>query len=156
MTPTAPAPSATNFNIALTGNTHREQPAIYAWQLIDPGVVIQTYDVPGDGRFIVAARVTGTGPYTYEYAVHNLNSHRCGGSFIVPLPGAQGALSNVGFHDVEYVGEPNGAASLIDLRLSRFGCPTAWLVSWASVAKCSSALTKSSRTGRVIRSVIGL
>jgi hypothetical protein len=108
---TAAAQSATNFDIALTGSPHREQSAIYAWKAIDSGVVIQTYDVPGDGRFILGVKVSGTGPYTYEYALHNMNSHRCAGSFLVPLPGAQSALTSVGFHDVEAVSEPNALSA---------------------------------------------
>ncbi len=97
--------NGTDFTIA--GSTTRELPAIYAWQTIDSTVTITTFDVPSDGRFILACKVTGTGPYTYEYALHNLNSHRCAGSFIVPMPGTQGALTAVGFHDAECVGEPN-------------------------------------------------
>ncbi|HMN40120.1 MAG TPA: GC-type dockerin domain-anchored protein [Phycisphaerales bacterium] len=110
---TGTVPNATNFTASLTSGqvVHREQPAIYAWQAIDPTVVISTFDVPSDGRFILACKVSGTGPYTYEYALHNLNSHRCGGSFIVPLPGTQAALTGVGYHDVEAVGEPNGPTS---------------------------------------------
>jgi hypothetical protein len=110
-------PTATNFNATLTTNqvVHREQPAVYAWQAADPSVFITTYDVPGDGRFVLACKVSGTGPYTYEYALHNLNSHRCAGSFTVPLPGAQNALSAVGFHDAEAVGEPNGPSSEVSM-----------------------------------------
>jgi hypothetical protein len=111
MTPTAPAPSSTNFQAALTGSIHREQAAIYAWQAFDNTVAIQTFDVPNDGRFILASKVTGPvgGLYTYEYALHNLNSNRCAGSFIVPLPGAQNALGSIGFHDVDVQGEPNAS-----------------------------------------------
>jgi hypothetical protein len=108
-------PTATAFGIAISagsgGVVHREQPGIYAWQMIDPAVVIRTFDVPNDGRFVLACKVTGTGPYTYEYALQNLNSHRCAGSLVVPLPGTQAALSGIGFHDVEVVGEPNALAS---------------------------------------------
>ncbi len=101
----------TNYAMALaTGSTtRREQPAIYAWQVADPGVVIAVQDVVNDGRWLVGARVTGpvSGVYTYEYAVQNLNSHRSGGSFSVPYPNGT-SVSNIGFHDVEYhSGEPN-------------------------------------------------
>ncbi len=110
---TGTVPTATNFTATLTSGqvVHREQPAIYAWQVIDPTVFITTFDVPNDGRFILACKVSGTGPYTYEYALHNLNSHRCAGSLIVPLPGTQGALTGIGFRDVDAVGEPNGPTS---------------------------------------------
>ncbi len=105
-------PNATEFAMALTSGkvVVRERAGIYAWQEIDPTVQITTYDVPNDGRFILACKVTGTGPYTYEYALYNMNSHRCGGSFIVPLPGTQGALAASGFHDVDCVAEPNSPA----------------------------------------------
>ena len=107
-------PNATAFGIAISGGTggvvHREQPGIYAWQTIDPSVTITTFDVPDDGRFVLACKVTGTGPYTYEYALHNLNSQRCAGSVVIPLPGTQNALAYVGFHDVEVIGEPNQLA----------------------------------------------
>jgi hypothetical protein len=113
-----------DFALAGIGTVTREQPAIFAWQQADPAVVINTVDVAGDGRFLLACRVTGAGPYTYEYALHNLNSHRCAGSFTVPLTGTQGALSAVGFHDVEYVLEPNaltGAPSSDDWTVSGAG-----------------------------------
>lgn len=96
------------FNIALTGTTVRQQPAIYGWQALDPTVQIATYDVPGDGRFIVAWKhtaIAGGGTHV-EYAVHNLNSDRSGGSFKLNLP-AGTTVSNTGFHDVPYhSGEP--------------------------------------------------
>jgi hypothetical protein len=105
-------PAATDFTASLTSGqvVHREQSGIYAWQVIDPTVTITTYDVPGDGRFILACKVSGTGPYTYEYALYNMNSHRCAGSFIVPMPGTQAAVTGAGFHDVDVVGEPNSPA----------------------------------------------
>jgi hypothetical protein len=108
MTSAGTPPAATNFTTTtFVGAIHREQPAIYAWQAIDLSVTITTFDVPGDGRFILACKVTGTGPYVYEYALHNLNSHQCAGWVQVPLPGTHSALTNIGFHDVEAVGEPN-------------------------------------------------
>jgi hypothetical protein len=132
-------PNATEFTMgAVAGQAvHREQPAIYAWPLIDPSVTLSTFDVPNDGRFILACKVTGptSGLYTYEYALHNLNSHRCAGSLIVPLPGTQAALTNVGFHDAEVVGEPNALATPLtpasdDWALSGGGA-SATSVSWA-------------------------
>ncbi len=104
-------PNATNFSIAFSAGTggviHREQPAIYAWQAVDPTVTISTFDVPNDGRFVLGCKVSGSGPYTYEYALFNLNSHRCAGSIVIPLPGSQNALSGVGFSGAEAVGEPD-------------------------------------------------
>jgi len=102
--------SGSSFDINLAGSTHREQPAIQAWQDADPLVDLDFVDIDGDGRFIVGARATelGGGMWHYEYAVMNLNSHRSARSFSLPImgPGAA-ALQNVGFHDVSYhSGEP--------------------------------------------------
>ncbi len=123
--------SSPNFTMAFapSATTHREQPAIYAWQLIDPSVSITTADIVGDGRFILACKVTQSGAnYTYEYALHNLNSDRCAGSFAVPFPSGT-AVSGVGFHDAEYhSGEPNQLANPTD--------PTSddWTVTTASTS----------------------
>ncbi|HKQ63256.1 MAG TPA: hypothetical protein VJS92_18350 [Candidatus Polarisedimenticolaceae bacterium] len=103
--------SETAFGVytpTLIGTTQRTIPAIHAWQVNDPGVTETAVDVPVDGRFIVAARATdlGGGVWHYEYAVHNLNSHRSAQSFTVPLPPGV-VVSNAGFHDVDYhSGEP--------------------------------------------------
>ena len=51
------------FNLSITGDTVREQPALYAWQAVDPAVEIVTVDVPGAGmqeRFHVAREKTKT------------------------------------------------------------------------------------------------
>ncbi|MFN7022336.1 MAG: hypothetical protein ACK4WH_13545, partial [Phycisphaerales bacterium] len=108
--------TAPNFSISsFIGSTQRELPAIFAWASADPSVTISILDVPDDGRFILANKVVnnGNGTYSYEYALHNLNSHRCAGAFIVPLPGTQGALTGIGFRDVEYhSGEPNQLADV--------------------------------------------
>jgi len=87
--------------------TVNRQPAIHAWQVQDPGVMLNTVDVAGDGRFYVGSRATdnGNGTWHYEYAVYNMNSHRSCGSFAVALSGA--CPTNVGFRDVFYhSGEP--------------------------------------------------
>jgi hypothetical protein len=48
----------------------------------------------------------GGGMWHYEYALHNLNSHRSAASFSVAVP-SQGVVTNIGFHDVDYhSGEP--------------------------------------------------
>jgi hypothetical protein len=102
-------------NLGLAGATVQLKPAIYAWQehglgvnQPDPDVHLVAVDVPDDGRFWVGTKATdnGNGTWHYEYAVHNLYSHRSGGSFTIPT--AQGAqVSNVGFRDVDYhSGEP--------------------------------------------------
>ncbi len=108
----------TSFNGTLQGTTQREKPAIQAWKdhglgvgMPDPGVMIAPVDYTEQGqtaRFWVASKATdlGGGMWQYEYAVQNLNSHRSGGSFVVPLaPGSD--ASELGFHGVPYhSGEP--------------------------------------------------
>ena len=87
-----------------------QRPGIYAWLdhgngagVPDPNVIIQNVDVPGEGRFMVASKITQTSPgnWHYEYAVHNFNSDRAASSFRVPLP-AGALVTNAGFHDVWY------------------------------------------------------
>ncbi len=97
--------SAFFYNISFVPGhpTVRELPAIYAWQVHNPDVVIQEFDVPQDGRFIVAYRVedNGDGTWSYEYAVHNLNSFRSAGRFSVAVaPGIE--LTDVDFHGVAW------------------------------------------------------
>lgn len=89
-----------------TGDTVQMQPAIFAWQVNDPSVVIRQVDVPGEGRFYAAYRVFQEGAnYRYEYALYNLNSHRSAASFSVPMPEA--TIANPSFRDVAYhSGEP--------------------------------------------------
>jgi hypothetical protein len=96
------------YNLTFTGQNRIGQPAIFAWQEVDPDVELVSVDVPGDGRFWVAYRVTdnGDGTWRYEYAIQNLNSDRSADQFIVPV-GNGTTVSNVGFHDVDYhSGEP--------------------------------------------------
>jgi len=90
-------------------------PAIAAWRahgnglnLPDNSVNLGTVDVPAEGRFHVAHKVSPlpTGQYRYEYAIFNLNSDKSAGSFSVPIPPGV-TVSNVGFHDVRWhSGEP--------------------------------------------------
>jgi hypothetical protein len=99
--------SATTFTVTFQSNTVQQSPAIEAWKDNDAAVNEVTLS-PGDGIFILAAKATalGAGIYHYEYAVQNLNSDRAGQSFSVPIP-AGTAITNVGFHDVDYhSGEP--------------------------------------------------
>lgn len=96
------------FNFSSQALIHRESPAIQAWQDQDPQVLIQTADVPGDGRFYLGCRVSnnGNGTWHYEYAVWNMHSDRCAGSFTLPIHSSV-VKSNFGFHDVFYhSGEP--------------------------------------------------
>ncbi len=65
-----------------------------------------TYEMGGngndDGRFLVAVKTTGPvgGLWHYEYAIHNIDNHRGGASFRLPLgPGA--TVQNAGFRDLD-------------------------------------------------------
>jgi len=92
------------FRITVTGGTIRETPAIYAWQVADPAVLITPLDMLG--RYYIAARVTdrGNGIWHYEYAVQNVDGDGAV-RFAVPVNAA--SVSNVTFHDVGYhSGEP--------------------------------------------------
>ncbi|MFN0060106.1 MAG: hypothetical protein ACKVX7_16735 [Planctomycetota bacterium] len=107
--------AAGSFNLTPVGVMEATIPAIYAWadhglgvDTPDPSVVIAPVDVPGEGRFFVASKVTdlGGGAWRYAYAIYNLNSHRSAGSFSIPTGGGAG-VNTVGFHDVNYhSGEP--------------------------------------------------
>ncbi len=92
------------YPITLTGATFQQLPAIFAWQASNPTEVsVKSYDVAGDGRFIIGFRVSnnGNGTWHYEYAVHNLNSDRAGGSFSVPIPAGVN-VTNIGFKSPKY------------------------------------------------------
>ncbi len=103
------------FNISLTASTERTKPAIMAWKdhglginTPDPDVLLYATDIPNDGRIWVASKATslGGGIWHYEYAVQNLNSDRCAGSFSIPIPPGT-TVTNIGFHDVDsHTGEP--------------------------------------------------
>jgi len=79
------------------------QPAIRAWKDNDPAVIESEIQVPGEGRFILAAKATelGDGYWHYEYALQNFNSHRSAGELSLCF-GPFAALRNVGFHDIDY------------------------------------------------------
>ncbi|MCH9033049.1 MAG: hypothetical protein IID42_00920 [Planctomycetes bacterium] len=83
-------------------STARTRPAILAWQDRDPSVAVVNIDVPNDRRFILATKASEQpdGTWHYEYAIHNLNSHRSGRSFSVPIP-AGVTVTDIGFHDVD-------------------------------------------------------
>jgi hypothetical protein len=99
---------SSGYALSLTDVTHPLSPAIQAWQDVDPSVTLETIDVTGDGRFHIASRASdnGDGTWRYDYAVHNLNSDRAGGSFSVPVSKGT-SITNVGFHAVQsHSGEP--------------------------------------------------
>ncbi|MCH8210246.1 MAG: hypothetical protein IIB99_02625 [Planctomycetes bacterium] len=99
-----------DFDLVVTGPMYETIPAILAWHdhgnginVPDESVQIVNVDVPEEGRFYAAAKASDNddGTWRYEYALFNLNSHRSGGSLSVPIPPGA-AVSNVGFHDVDY------------------------------------------------------
>ena len=91
------------YDLSFTGPVIQQEPAINAWQAEDPAVRLTAIDVPSDGRFILGHRATdnGDGTWHYEYALLNMNSHRAGQSFTVPV-GTGVRVSGNGFHDVDY------------------------------------------------------
>jgi hypothetical protein len=123
--------SLPQLHIDLTGPTIREQPAIFAWQSVDPDVDILAVDkqtsfageeadppIPAGTfypnyivteRFYVARKVTlvaGATPYHYEYAIYNLNSDTSADSFVVDL-GESATIAGAGFHNLpHHSGEP--------------------------------------------------
>jgi hypothetical protein len=95
--------SGTAWTFSLIAPTVREDPAIRAWQALDPSVQVANIDIPGDGRLVLAWKVTdlGGGQWHYEYALFNLNSDLSIQALSVPKgPGVN--LANLGFHDVDY------------------------------------------------------
>ena len=92
--------------LLLSGPTIAGLPAIYAWAEHVPGVQVTGVDIPGEGRLHFGANATPVAPglWRYDYAVHNLSSHRSVGSISVPAPGA---VSAPGFHAPRaHSGEP--------------------------------------------------
>ncbi|MCG8408509.1 MAG: hypothetical protein MI923_25185 [Phycisphaerales bacterium] len=104
-----------NFDLTPTDAMQQGIGAIFAWQdhggglnVPDASVEIVNADVPNEGRFHVASKVTdlGGGQWRYDYAIFNLNSHRSAGSVKVPIAAGTN-VTNIGFHDVDYhSGEP--------------------------------------------------
>jgi hypothetical protein len=103
------------FNLTLQGSMYYQIPAIFAWRdhglgvgITDPSVIIQTIDVPGEGRIFLGSKVSdiGGGMWRYQYAIYNLSSDRSVGSFSLPMTGAV-STANVGFTAPFYhSGEP--------------------------------------------------
>jgi len=100
--------SGGTYTIALSGGTFQQQPAINAWKVAHPDVVIEKVSLPGDGSFFIGHRAinNGDGTWRYEYAIFNMNSDRSGASLSIPVPtGVQ--VTDIGFRDVPYhSGEP--------------------------------------------------
>ncbi|HRX86330.1 MAG TPA: PQQ-dependent sugar dehydrogenase [Phycisphaerae bacterium] len=100
--------NGSEWNIAVAGATVRESPGIRAWKDWDSTVDEVNLKVPSDGLVILAGQATniGGGMWHYEYAMQNLYSDRCVGSFKIPV-GSDSVVTNIEFHDVDYhSGEP--------------------------------------------------
>jgi len=86
------------------GSVRQGDPAIMEWPDNNPQVEMDVFeDDPGRGRFHLGTLVTdnGDGTWTYEYALHNLNSDRAANMFSVAVPDGV-SVSATGFHDVDY------------------------------------------------------
>jgi len=124
--------AAGTFNLTLQGSTAGGIPGIQAWRdhglganVPDTSVTVSTVDVPSEGRFWYAYKVSGLGggQYRYDYAVYNLNSDRSGGSFSVEIPAAT-TISDMGFSAPFYhSGEPYSNAAW---NASVSGCAVTW------------------------------
>jgi hypothetical protein len=119
--------AAPNYALTMTGPFFEQQPAIFAWQALDPEVSVVSVDLPGPvvQRFHVARRVTRVSRnlWHYEYAVHNMNSDRGARSFSVKFPKKTNIL-NAGFKDIEHhSGEPY---AINDWRVTRSNTTLTW------------------------------
>lgn len=138
--------SGTSYNAAVSGSTHRQESALWAWRAADANVAVQNMDIAGDGRFIIAHSVTsiGGGLFHWEFAVHNLSSDRSGQAFTVNLPVGT-VVSNVGFHDVDYHPGDGDPYSLTDWT-STVGASS---VSWATQTYAANVNANALRWGTV-------
>ena len=97
-----------DFTGSLTGTTARQQTAVERWAQLDAAVTLTNYDIPNDGRVIVAKRsqALGDGYTRYFYAVHNLTSDRSAKAFTVNFGGSTNVRA-LYFNDADYhSGEP--------------------------------------------------
>jgi hypothetical protein len=94
----------------LQGTIAQGIPAIRAWRdhglgvgVVDNRVAVNTLDIPAEGRFWTAYKVTdlGNGQWLYDYAIFNLNSHVAANSLTIPVPAGVN-VSGMGFKDVNY------------------------------------------------------
>ena len=93
------------FGLIPNGDVRVGTTALETWPMVDntnPATVVRV-PVPGEGQLGVGARVTQVDGDTwrYEYAVHNLNSHRSVEAFTVPV-NSTANVQNVGFYAPEY------------------------------------------------------
>jgi len=133
-------------NIDGGGVTHREEPAIFAWQDLDRDVKVrEVKNVENAGTkttFLLGYRASdlGGGIWHYEYAIQNLTSDQSAGSFVVPVPTAVN-VTNIGFHDVNYhSGDPYDGTDWP-------GAKSAGVVSWATTPFATNANANAIRWG---------
>lgn len=127
--------SGSNYTISFVSGagTERKKPAIQAWADIDPSVILSHIDLPGDGRFTVAYKITsiGGGNYRWQFSVHNLNSHDSARSLTIPVP-AGASVSNVSFRGIAHHsndGENGGTYSSANWTSSVSGSAVNWQTS---------------------------
>ena len=95
------------YTPASVGTTNRQDPAILAWDAMEPGGImidmINTPEDAGAGRVYVGCKATdiGGGWWHYQYAIQNLNSHRGISSFSLPISDCV-EIENETFTDVFY------------------------------------------------------
>ena len=91
------------WNVSFVGQTQREEPAIEAWQNIDPNVNIVEKQVPGDGSIFVASTATAnpSGGWDYVYTVYNKDSDRGINAFGIPVS-ASTLVSDKYYNDVDH------------------------------------------------------
>ena len=137
--------SGSTWSFGFTGATHRETPALVAWQSCEPGVTIQNMQIPSEGLVMLGYKATAlpSGLTHYEYAVYNMNSDRSIRSFTVPIPsGLQ--VSNVGFHDITYRGNDgmggNQNFSGVDWTFNNTGTTLEWSTSTFAQSNNANAI----------------
>lgn len=95
--------------MSMVGSTQVGLPAVAVWQAIDPEVVLHPVPVPGGGGHVwLASRVIdhGTGSWTYQYVLFNLDATEGVTVLRVPVAGTPG-VQDLSFHAAPYhSGEP--------------------------------------------------
>ena len=83
------------YDISVTGTTRQMQPAIFAWQEVDPEVTIDRHQLSAcaasgkNETFFVGMKACdlGNGLWQYEYALYNLDCDTSFDSFSLPING---------------------------------------------------------------------
>ncbi|MEZ6242526.1 MAG: GC-type dockerin domain-anchored protein [Phycisphaerales bacterium] len=91
-----------NDTFTVADATQAGTSALLAWAQTDPDVVIESFDIPDDGRIEVAGKATdlGDGHWRYDYYVHNLDSHLSIGGVYVQV--GSSSVSDVSFSAPQY------------------------------------------------------